>query len=81
MLLSKELEGATVERVYWAVPSTAWLPVIGRQFETFRDAQDYADSRLAEPPQSWTVIISRMVFRKPDGTTVDMEIGREKRFR
>lgn len=81
MLLSKELEGATVERVYWAVPSTAWLAVIGQQFETFRAAQDYADSRLADTPQPSAVIISRMVFRKPNGTTVDMEIGRERRFR
>lgn len=81
MLISKELEGATVERVYWAVPSTTWLAVIGQQFETFREAQDYADSRLADSPQSWSVIISRVVFRKPNGTTVDMEVGREKRFR
>lgn len=81
MLLSKELEGATVERVYWAVPSRDWLPVVGDPFDTFRDAADHADRLMAEQGKGTAIVINRMVFRKTNGTTVDMEVDRERRFR
>jgi len=78
MLISKELEGATVERVYWAVPPNTWIPIIGEPFDSFQEAADYAHKR-ADGGRD-TLIVSRVVFRKPDGTTVDMEIGRERRY-
>jgi hypothetical protein len=81
MLLSKELEGATVERVYWAVPSRDWLPVVGEPFDTFRDAADHADRLMAEQNRNTAIIVNRIVFRKANGTTVDMEVARERRFR
>ena len=81
MLISKELEGATVERVYWAVPSRSWLPVVGESFDTVRDAQAYADGMIRDRDLNAAVIVNRMVFRKRNGTTVDIEVGSERRFR
>jgi hypothetical protein len=81
MMISKELEGATVERVYWAVLSRDWLPVVGEPFDSLRAAGEYADKQVADMVIKAATVVSRVVFRKPDGTTVDMEIGREKRFR
>jgi hypothetical protein len=81
MLLGKELQGSTVERVYWAVPSRDWLPVIGEPFDTFRDAADHADRLMVEQNKGTILVYCRMVFRKPNGTTVDMEVDKERRFR
>lgn len=80
MLLNKELAGATVERVYWAVPARDWLPVIGDPFDSFREAADHADLLMKEQGRVTSTIINRMVFRKTDGTKVDMEVARERRF-
>lgn len=81
MLISKELEGATVERVYWAVPSREWLPVIGEQFDSFREAVDHADKQMVEQDARTATVVSRMVFQRTDGVIVDMEVGLERRFR
>lgn len=81
MLLSKELEGATVERIYWAVPSKDWLPVIGDPFDSFNAAKEHADTMMRSQNMRTAIITSRAVFRKPNGTTVDMEVDRERRFR
>lgn len=81
MLLSKDLEGATVERIYWAVPSKDWLPVIGEPFDTFQDASRHSDKLMADTNTRTSIIVSRAVFRKENGTTVDMEVARERRFR
>lgn len=81
MLLSKELNGSTVDRVYWAVPSRDWLPVIGDPFDSFREAADHADSLMVKQNMRTAIIVNRMVFRKTDGTKVDMEVGRERRFK
>lgn len=80
MLLSKELEGATVERVYWAVPSRDWLPVIGEEFDKFADASRQAERNIAENNLRSAIVVNRIVFRKLDGTTVDMEVARERKF-
>lgn len=80
MLISKELEGSTVERVYWAVLSRDWLPVVGEPFDSLREAGEYADKQVADLVIKTATIVNRVVFRKPNGTTVDMEIGRERRF-
>lgn len=81
MLISNELEGATVERIYWAVPSRDWLPVIGEPFDSLKQAGEHADKQMTEQGLRTAIITSRAVFRKSDGTTVDMEIARERRFR
>jgi hypothetical protein len=78
MLISKELEGATVERIYWAVPPNTWIPTIGEKFDSFREAGDHA-LKMVDGGRD-ALIINRVVFRKPNGTTVDMEVGRERRF-
>jgi len=81
MLISKELEGATVDRIYWAVPSKDWLPVIGDQFDSYRAAQEHADAIMRSENMQTAIIVNRIVFRKANGTSVDMEVARERRFR
>jgi len=81
VLLSKDLEGATVERIYWAVPSKDWLPVIGDPFDTFNAAKEHADHIMRRDNMQTAIITSRVVFRKDNGTTVDLEVARERRFR
>jgi hypothetical protein len=81
MLLSKELEGSTIERVYWAVPSRDWLPVIGDKFDKFADASRQAEQNMAEQNTRTAIVVNRIVVRKADGTTVDMEVARERKFR
>jgi hypothetical protein len=81
MLLSKELEGSTIERVYWAVPSRDWLPVIDDKFDTFAEASRQVDKLFGEQNHRTAIIVSRVVVRKKNGTTVDMEVGRERKFR
>ena len=81
MLISKELEGATVQRVYWGVPSREWLPVVGEKFDSHREAADHADKLMEASGQEKLAITSRIVLRKTDGVAVDMEVAREYRFR
>lgn len=77
--LSPELVGATVERVYWAVPSSDWLPVIGEPFEDYPAARHYADGLIRESTAGApATITNRIVFRKTNGTTIDMEIWRQR---
>jgi hypothetical protein len=80
VILSKDLEGATVERIYWAVPSKDWLPVIGDQFDSFNAAKDHADALMVRDNMQTAIITSRMVFRQR-GVSIDLEVARERRFR
>ena len=81
MLLSKELEGSTVERVYWSVVAQEWLPVIGKPFDSLQEAHTNALRQMDQQGTNTVVIINRIVFRKPDGVKVDMELARERKFR
>lgn len=81
MLLSTELEGSTVEKVYWAVPSKDWLPVIGDKFDTYQDASRRVDQMFENTGNRTAIITNRIVVRKSNGTTIDMEVDRERKFR
>ena len=81
MMLSKTLEGAVVERVYYAVLFASWLPVIGEPFETFAEARDYAEQQMFEKEKPEAMITSRIVFRRVDGVREDMEFDRTMRYR
>lgn len=77
--MSKELEGATIERTYYAVPSRDWLPVIGDPFDTYAEAKAHAETLL--PSRRSMLIVHRMIVRKTNGTAVDMEFDRDRLFR
>jgi hypothetical protein len=75
----KELEGATIERTYFAVPSRDWLPVIGDEFDTYPEARAHAENLL--PDRRSMIIVHRIVARKTNGVTVDFEVDRDRLFR
>lgn len=64
-MISKALQGATVERVYWAVNVHTWSPTTGIHFDSELSARKYAEESVnAKNPRA--AISTRMVFRYPE---------------
>lgn len=79
-MLNKRLQGATVERVYWAVNVPSWLPVVGENFDSPTAARLYAEDAVsANSPKA--SIETRIVFRYPENHllsgTVDIAVATE----
>lgn len=79
-MFTKNLQGATVERVYWTVRTPNWLPTTGTEFDSPLDARKYAeDAVTANSPRA--AIETRMVFRYresyPIPGTVDIAVATE----
>jgi hypothetical protein len=53
--------------------------VIGDPFDTYAEARAHAENLL--PDRRSMLIVHRMVIRKTDGVTVDMEFDRDRLFR
>lgn len=79
-MFSKNLQGATVEKVYWAVRHPMWLPTTGTEFDSPIAARKYAEDAVsANSPKA--SIETRMVLRYPDNHllsgTVDIAVATE----
>lgn len=65
-MFTKALQGATVERVYWAVRAPYWLPTTGTEYDSPLDAKKYAEDAVhAHSPKA--SVETRIVFRYPEG--------------
>lgn len=68
-MFSKNLQGATVEKIYWTVRHPMWLPTTGTEFDSPLTARKYAEDVVSvNSPKA--AIETRIVFRFPEGHTV-----------
>lgn len=84
MSADMRLVGATLERVYWAMKTPVWLPVIGKEFDSYQKARRAAWDKLTEAGVSVfddvrnrAEVETRMVVRRVDGVVEDMPIHSE----
>lgn len=79
-MITKDFEGAVVERVYYAVTVAPWLPVIGESFDTIEEAATYADRKIAESGVPDATVTTRAVFRLVRGVKEDMPVDINVRY-
>jgi hypothetical protein len=76
-VINKQLQGATVAEVYWAVRTRNWLPTIGEKFDSPVEAERYARDVVSVEYPTIT-IETRMRFEYPDhapvGGSLDTEV-------
>lgn len=79
-MISKDLQGATIEKVYWTVRHPMWLPTTGIEFDSPLSARKYAEDAVSvNSPKA--AIETRVVFRFPEdhprAGTLDMATATE----